>query len=768
MSHGKKNGASGPQGRASPPLEGETPLDVAQLLEGRRILVTGATGFVGKVALSMLLHRYPGIGRVFVLVRPGTGGSAVDRFFGKVAPAAPSTRSAPSTAAPSSPSFARRWSRSPATCRTPSSASRSGTSRSSRGSISVLNSAGLVDFDPSLELALGVNVRGAQNGAELCQRLSSGLVHVSTCFVAGNRDGVVFEDEPIPGYFPRREGVVPGKGKAPDLEPVDFNYQTELGDAERRIAEVRAQADDRVLQSGFRERARERLKEAGRAPRRRQGHAARHRAREAAVALGAAGGAGHGAGPPLGLAQHLHLHEVPGRAGHPRERRAPRPGPAFDRGERPPLPVPGLERGVHHQRPARLHGAPRPPDLPHGRAGHPRRRAGGPGGRRHPRRRRRAPGAAPAPRPGGQGGRTVSRVYHLASGDVNPFWAPRAVELTALYRRRFFLAREEGNRTWNRILSRIEPVSTSKTRYQAFSTPAFLALVKGARKLIDEQAPSWGTPRLSALLHGVSDELDEWTRRLEQTQALWDLYLPFVWNNRYVFRCAAIRALRERLLPEDRARLPWDPEALDWRQYWMEVHMKGMEEWVFPGFDEEARKKVHAVRAHRDLLELLDSSAAAFPGRTALRMAGAEKERLTYAELKKLSEKVASFLLDAGRRSRRPGAARLREPAGVGGGLLRHPARRSGRRAGRRPALRRRDPEPLEDRRCPHHPALRPGGRAAPRAGGSSRLPPPRGPTLCSSARRSMAGRRNPRPARRPTISRRSSSRAAPPATPRA
>ena len=60
-----------------------------RLLAGRRLLVTGATGFLGKVALSMLLHRYPGVGRVFVLVRPGTGGNAVDRFFGKVAPSRP-------------------------------------------------------------------------------------------------------------------------------------------------------------------------------------------------------------------------------------------------------------------------------------------------------------------------------------------------------------------------------------------------------------------------------------------------------------------------------------------------------------------------------------------------------------------------------------------------------------------------------------------------------------------------------------------------------
>ena len=65
------------------------PLDIARALAGRRLLVTGTTGFVGKVALSMLLDRYPEIGKVFVLVRPGTGGTAEARFFGKVAPSRP-------------------------------------------------------------------------------------------------------------------------------------------------------------------------------------------------------------------------------------------------------------------------------------------------------------------------------------------------------------------------------------------------------------------------------------------------------------------------------------------------------------------------------------------------------------------------------------------------------------------------------------------------------------------------------------------------------
>ena len=509
----------------------------------------------------------------------------------------------------------------------------------------VLNSAGLVDFDPSLELALGVNVRGPQNAVELCRRLGAGLVHVSTCFVAGNRDGVVFEDEPILGFFPRRSGVAP-RAKAAELEPDEFDLASELADAERRLAEIRAQAEDRALQSSFRERARQRLIESGRPPgdekalRLAMGREKRVWLSEKLVELGmerarhwgwpntytytkslgeqaiAAGGIPHAIVRPSIVESAL---------------RYPFPGwnegfttsaPLAFMGLRGHRTFPMAERAILDVVPVDLVAA------------------GILGAAAELQERRevsRQGGSSP-----------LSRVYHLASGDVNPLWVRRSVELTALYRRRFFRTRQEGNPTWNKVLARIEPFSTSRAHWEGLSTPALLALTRSARRLIDERGPRWGTPRVSALLHGVGQELDEWTRRLEQTEAMWKLYLPFVWDNRYVFRCAAIRALRERLSPEDRARIPWDPEALDWRQYWMEVHMKGMEEWVFPKLDEEAGRKVHGVRAHRDLLELLDASASAWKERVALRMGGAAKERVTYGELRALSDRVAAFLASAG------------------------------------------------------------------------------------------------------------------------
>jgi len=54
-----------------PPLE--------QILRGRRIMLTGATGFLGKVLLYLLLRHHPEIGRIYLLIR-GDRKSSLNRF----------------------------------------------------------------------------------------------------------------------------------------------------------------------------------------------------------------------------------------------------------------------------------------------------------------------------------------------------------------------------------------------------------------------------------------------------------------------------------------------------------------------------------------------------------------------------------------------------------------------------------------------------------------------------------------------------------------
>src|SRR2546422_6234322 len=55
-----------------------------ETLAGRGLLITGSTGFIGKVTTAMLLDRCSGVGRVYVLVRPRPGRQPAERFFDTV------------------------------------------------------------------------------------------------------------------------------------------------------------------------------------------------------------------------------------------------------------------------------------------------------------------------------------------------------------------------------------------------------------------------------------------------------------------------------------------------------------------------------------------------------------------------------------------------------------------------------------------------------------------------------------------------------------
>src|SRR5438046_9046419 len=61
-----------------------TRLSAREIYRGRHIFVLGATGFVGKVLLSLLFDRFPEVGRVYVMVRRGTGTDSESRFWKSV------------------------------------------------------------------------------------------------------------------------------------------------------------------------------------------------------------------------------------------------------------------------------------------------------------------------------------------------------------------------------------------------------------------------------------------------------------------------------------------------------------------------------------------------------------------------------------------------------------------------------------------------------------------------------------------------------------
>src|SRR5882672_3137031 len=59
-------------------------LAASEILRGRNVFILGSTGFVGKVLLSMLLDRFPEVGRVYVMVRRGSGTDSEARFWQSV------------------------------------------------------------------------------------------------------------------------------------------------------------------------------------------------------------------------------------------------------------------------------------------------------------------------------------------------------------------------------------------------------------------------------------------------------------------------------------------------------------------------------------------------------------------------------------------------------------------------------------------------------------------------------------------------------------
>ncbi len=602
-------------GPAAPPdlqavaPESPDPIDLSEAFRGREILLTGVTGFLGKVALVMLLDRYPEIGRVHVLVRPRAGGSAEDRFFGKVA-SAPPFRPLQEKHGEGLGRFLReKCTPIAGDVAEPLLGLSEEQVRKFTGKLAcVVNCAGLVTFNPSLELAISVNTEGARNAAELCKRTGATLVHVSTCFVAGTRRGPVFEDEMLVGSFPKQHA----EGEGEDLPGARFSVDAEQADVDRLVKRLREQADDHSLQAQFRAAAVRRLESEG-----------RDISDERALRLAA------GRERKLWLSQKL-IDAGMERAqvwGWPNtytytkamgEQAIAMSGCAYSI-VRPAIvesalrfPFPGWNEGFTTSAPLvflalkgqRVYPAGQklvldliPVDLV----------AAGILG---------VAGAACAGR--------AERVYQLASGDMNPMYIRRAIELSAIYKRRYFEKRREGGGLRAFLDEWLEPFPVEGEAYRKTSAPLFRKLAQAGRALIAEKGASWGAPITSALLKRADQALENADRQLASVEAMWDLYLPFVAGERFVFQCAHTRELWRRLTPSDREKLPWDPEKIDWRRYWLDVHVQGLEEWVFPGLEEESDKARREVPQPKDLLQLLNASVHHFGKRVALRFFAGE------------------------------------------------------------------------------------------------------------------------------------------------
>ena len=70
--------------------------NIPESFAGRSVLITGATGFIGKVLVEKILRCCPDVNKLYLLVRPGRKGDSIHKRLGQITKAKVCTKLAKS------------------------------------------------------------------------------------------------------------------------------------------------------------------------------------------------------------------------------------------------------------------------------------------------------------------------------------------------------------------------------------------------------------------------------------------------------------------------------------------------------------------------------------------------------------------------------------------------------------------------------------------------------------------------------------------------
>ncbi|HKU28550.1 MAG TPA: SDR family oxidoreductase, partial [Candidatus Sulfotelmatobacter sp.] len=157
-------------------------------------------------------------------------------------------------------------------------------------------------------------------------------------------------------------------------------------------------------------------------------------------------------------------------------------------------------------------------------------------------------------------------LYQLATSVTNPCDMGRSIELTALAHRKHYRA-QEGLESWLRL--RLDAIPVSKNRYNRMSAPAQKAIVKSIQRIMSP-LPLKKAPLVKA------------ERNLERLEKLIELFEPFILLHEHDFAAENIEKLSHALLPEEREQFGYDTRSLDWWEYWINIHIPALRRWTYP------------------------------------------------------------------------------------------------------------------------------------------------------------------------------------------
>jgi long-chain acyl-CoA synthetase len=519
----------------------ETGFSVRQAFSGKHVMLIGVTGFIGKVWLANTLLDLPKVGRIYLLIRRQKSNPA-ERRFEKMIEDSPVF----------DPLFEKYHDRLHDFLRDkieviegdvtqPGLALSTDVARHLQKNLDlIINSSGLTDFNPDLRDALATNTDAALNILEFVGTTDhAGLLHLSTCYVAGEQDGRVPE-KLIPNYTPRALA--------------DFDAEQEWRSLQELVKQAEARAESEEVTSGLRMQA----KAKEHAAKDLQGAALENQIRKNRVRwlktyLTEAGTrrakelgwpntytltkslaesliAKHGSGLPVAIVRPAIV-----------ETSISKPFRGWNEGINTSASLSYLLGTYFRQLPSNK--SKRLDIIPVDSVC-----AG-----------MTLIGAAVMER-------RHDTMYQLATSVTNPCDMGRSIELTSLAHRKHYRA-QEGLESWLRL--RFDAIPVSKSRYNRMSAPAQKAIVKSIQRIMSP-LPLKKAPLVKA------------ERSLERVEKLIELFEPFILLNEHDFAADNVEKLSFALAPEEREIFAYDTRSLDWWDYWINIHIPALRRWTYP------------------------------------------------------------------------------------------------------------------------------------------------------------------------------------------
>jgi thioester reductase-like protein len=516
-------------------------LNVRESLAGKHLLLIGVTGFIGKVWLVDLLEKILDIRKVTLLIRRNRTTSA-QRRFEKIVEESPTFDTLHELHGAKLADFLREKVEvvegdvsQPGLGLSPEEQT-----RLQRSLDVIANSAGLTDFNPDLRDALSSNVDSAINLLDFLRKCDhAGLMHLSTCYVVGMRDGRVTED--------LRSNYNPGNHP-------DFDAEREIASLRDMVRRVEERSESPELAKALRRQALGRAGDPSKVSTEElDGVLRRNRARwvrNRLVRVGMKRAAHLGWPNTYTFTKSLGESMLAQRGGG-LAIAIVRPS-IVESSERTPFT--GWNEGINTSGPLSY--------------------LLGTNFRQLPSNERKCLDVIPVDMV--TRGMTLiaaalvqrknAHLYQLATSAINPVNMGRSIELTGLAHRKHYKM-QQGLDHWLKV--KLETIPVSKVRYERMSIPMQKAVVSRIN-------------RVATTMHIGKTPLAKVERDLGRAEKLIELYEPFILHNEHVFECENARLLSAALSPEEKAMFDFSPETIDWWDYWINIHIPALRRWCYP------------------------------------------------------------------------------------------------------------------------------------------------------------------------------------------